>query len=134
MFANQMRGLRVVGTKFEYLSEGAYSVVFIDRQQGRIIKVFKAIHELDHCKKVFDAEVEAYGIAMRTAELKERVPQFHGVRQDLRIEDRSGKDVTAEFYPDLAYEAEFIADEFDKIATSPEAERLQRPFVQEARY
>jgi hypothetical protein len=33
-FSNDRRGLRIAGTDFLYLSEGAYGVVFVDRIGG----------------------------------------------------------------------------------------------------
>lgn len=132
MFRNEARGLRVVNTGFEHLSEGVYSIVFVDCAKRRILKVFSKAQGFDfeHSKKVFDSEVEAYKIAMKASELKDLVPKFFGTRRGLLVEDKCGTDVTNEFHPDLASELEFISDDFIKINEAPGSdwEQITRAF------
>ena len=40
-FANSTRGLRIKDSDFEYLTEGAYGVIFCDRHFSRVRKIFK---------------------------------------------------------------------------------------------
>jgi hypothetical protein len=124
-FANDGLGLHILETNFVYLDEGAFGVVFVDRHQKRIRKVYR-VHPYAspaHCKRVFEAETCAYDVATRTPALQELVPKFFGIRSGQAIVDKQGEDVSAKFLGDLAFEAEFIAYEFLKISSVPEAER-----------
>ncbi len=51
------------------------------------------------------------------------MPQFFGTCSNIKIVDGDGNDVTAEFYPELAFEAEFIDGEFQKNTIVLESER-----------
>jgi len=124
-FLNEQRGLYVADSEFKYYSEGAYGLVFVDRAKGRILKVYRARQPLPHSTEVFNAEVEAYKIAMKSDDLKKLVPEFFGARTGLIIMDKDGTDVTNEFYPNLAFEAEFVPGEFRKISFAPESEQKQ---------
>jgi hypothetical protein len=128
-FPNSRRGLRVEGSNFDYYSEGAYGIIFRDRGAGRNRKVYRARPDGNkaHCQDVFEAEVKAYGIASNDHELKELTPTYYGTCPGLTIVDETGKNVTQEFYPDLAYEAEFIDCDFQKfaVATSEEQGRVR---------
>jgi hypothetical protein len=126
MFQNATRGLRLEGTDFTYLTEGAYGIVFHDRNRGRIRKVYRTRWDadVDHCREVFEAETAAYQIASTTSELKDIVPAYFGIRAGLTVVGADGKDVTNEFYRDLAFEAEFVNCSFEKIsASSPDEHR-----------
>jgi hypothetical protein len=130
MFRNQARGLAIRGTDFRYLTEGAYSVVFSNGE--RVIKLFKSDKPKDHCTVVFGLEIAACAIAMGNRALRELVPQFYGIRGGLAVDDRDRKDVTSEFYNDLAYELEFVPGNFVKIVAAPksEQERVVKLFQQ----
>ena len=39
-FQNAERGLKIKGSNFSYMIEGAYGIVFVDREQGRIAAAF----------------------------------------------------------------------------------------------
>jgi hypothetical protein len=129
-FANEARGLAVAGTDFTYLSEGAYSVVFIDRAAVRIIKVFKRRPDEDHVRAVFKAEADAYGLAASSAEVSEVVPGAFRLCPVEQLIDKQGQDVTCEFFPDLAFETDFVEGDFYKIGVigSAEASRVRRLF------
>ena len=114
-FPNAQRGLRIAGTDFKYLSEGAYGLVFVDQNKKRIRKVYRYRDgNLQHSNQVFTAEVRAYEIASANNELRILVPLYFGVRPAQMIIDSRGSDVTSEVYPDLAFEAEFIECNFQK--------------------
>lgn len=124
-FPNAERGLKIKGTNFAYLSEGAYAVVFVDREQGRIRKVYRnrPDAEHDHSREVFAAETEAYAIAASNAELKQLTPAYFGPVSDQVVVDALDNDVTREFHPELAFEAEFLECQFEKAICAPENER-----------
>jgi hypothetical protein len=123
-FHNASRGLRIDGSNFIYLTEGAYGIIFVDRDQKRIRKVARRQdgRAEAHTKEVFGAETEAYKIASCCEELTALVPAYFGSIQGLKIVDGEGKDVSSEFYPDIAFEAEFVDGFFQKIATVPASE------------
>lgn len=120
---HKSRGLLVANTNFEYLDEGGQGVVFLDRARGRILKVYKAQSKHSHYTKVFDGEVSAYRIAADSPELRELVPAFLGEQTIQKIEDKNGVDVTHEFYPDLAFETEFIPGRLERFRWAPQSER-----------
>jgi len=122
-FANAGRGLCIAGSDYEYLSEGAYGFVFVDRKQKRIRKVYRRTHKPEHARNVFNAEVDALKKAAVADELTTLVPEFFGLCTDVKILDREGNDVTGEVYPDLAFEAEFLDGNFQKNAIAEEGER-----------
>lgn len=120
-FANERRGLRLSGTDFTYLSEGAYSVVFADRERRQVRKVYRVHGDagLDHCRDVFAAEIDAYQIASNNAELRGLVPRYFGPCPNQVIVDGTPSEVTKEFHPDLAFEAEFVECQFHKLGVVP---------------
>ena len=120
---HEERGLRISGTDFVYLGEGAYAIIFADRERGRIRKIYQAGHKLDHCRGVFTAEIGAYEIASRIPEIQSLVPSYYGHCPGCVIIDAAGTDVTKEFYPDLAFEAELVECPFQKIGTAPSTEQ-----------
>jgi hypothetical protein len=126
-FANARRGLRVEGSNFNYYTEGAYGIIFRDRNAGRIRKVYRARPDTSkaHCQDVFKAEITAYEIASKDRELNELIPAYYGTCSGLTIVDVTGKNVTQEFYPDLAFEAEFIDCDFQKLAVATRVEQAR---------
>jgi hypothetical protein len=130
MFPNQKRGLRVAGSNYEYLTEGAYGVVFVDRTTNRILKIYRQNQKHDHAKEVFLAETKAYEIANSTNAIKHLSPLFYGARSGLRVIDRESTDVTNEFHSDLCFEAEYVPGRFEKIisASAEEGSRITEQF------
>jgi hypothetical protein len=129
-FANGRRGLRIAKTGFQYLNEGAYGVIFVDRAAARIVKVYKRREEEAHARAVFDAEAEAYKRALAVPAVAELVPGGFRPRPVHHVVDKHGNDVTSEFFPDLAFETDFVPGEFRKIGLvdSVEAARVRRLF------
>ncbi len=76
-----------------------------------------------HSREVFEAETEAYAIASKVCELKDLIPAYFGKVSDQKIVDTSGSDVTHEFHPSFAFEAEFVECSFQKLAAATERER-----------
>ena len=113
-FPNAYRGLRIKGTDFIYHSEGAYGLVFVDKAEGRIRKLYKSTQRQNHRKKVFENEVKAYEIASNVSELKDLIPKYYGTRAGMVLIDKNDEDVTNEIDVDLAFEAEFIDGCFQK--------------------
>lgn len=129
-FLNQDRGLTIAGTDYSYLSEGAYGVIFADRTAGRVIKLFKRRSEEKHVRSVFRAEIDAYDVAASSEEVSSLIPgnfQLFAVDQ---VTDKQGKDVTGEFFSDLAFQTDFVKGHFHKIAVidRAEASRVRRLF------
>lgn len=121
-FPNEERGLKIPGTDFVYLSEGAYGVVFIDKTACRIRKICRRRPEVDHARAVFKAEVDAYVLAMDSPALAHLVPGGFRLCDPLRIIDREGRDVSGEFFPELAFETDFVEGKFYKIGSLGSAE------------
>ncbi len=119
-FASGRRGLRIAGTDFVYLNEGAYGVIFVDRERRRIRKLYRVRHDADlaHCREVFTAETGAYDVASSHPELSTLIPGYFGTCQAGVIVDRANSDVTKEFHSGLAFEAEFVECPFYKIGSS----------------
>jgi len=114
-FVNETRGLAILGTAFTYLSEGAYAVVFVDRAAGKIVKAFKRRPELDHVRAVFRAEADAYRLARSSAEVSVLIPGNFRIYTLGQVTDKHGQDVTDEFFPDFAFETDFVEGCFHKI-------------------
>jgi hypothetical protein len=119
-------GLRVATTDYEYLDEGAYSVVFVDRAQGKVCKVYLATQPIDHSRKVFAEEIEAYKKANAQKDLKSLVPAFYATTSIQQIIDKDGNDVTSKFYPALAFESEHIPQRFKKANMAAPEKELAR--------
>jgi hypothetical protein len=126
-FPNARRGLHIEGTDYTYLTEGAYGIVFVDRKTGRIRKVYRAHQSAkkDHSQNVFRAETEAYATASRIPGLRDLIPMYYGVSAGQKVIDKEGKDVTTEFHPDLAFEAEFIDCSFQKLPAASQEEQTR---------
>jgi hypothetical protein len=130
---NRERGLGIAGSDFTYFDEGAYAVIFVNKDRTRARKIYRLRTDADfeHCREVFLAETEAYGIASSSAELKNLVPGFFGSCENQTIIDGAGTDVTGEFYPGLTFELEFVDCHFQKaaeVATLEERDRIMRLF------
>jgi hypothetical protein len=132
-FANASRGLRIEGTNFAYLTEGAYGIVFADRTGGRIRKIYRRKHEApaDHSAATFETEVKAFEIASADEHLRRLIPEWYGRCSAQVIFDGNGKDVSDEFFCDLAFEAEFVPGNFLKFGVIPlrEQERVTELFI-----
>jgi hypothetical protein len=131
-FNNASRGLQIADTAFEHLTKGAYGLIFIDRTLRRVRKVYRRQMDADeaHCTAVFDAETQAFELAISTPAVRALVPQYFGRNSAGRLVDRDGKDVTGEIYADLSFEAEFLEGAFEKIGgvAAPERERITSLF------
>jgi hypothetical protein len=130
-FANERRGLRLAGSSFVYLAEGAYGVIFVDRVLGRIRKIYRRKADEDHVRDVFKAETDAYRLAEEAADVAPLVPgHFNICSPSQTVVDRDGNDVSAEFIPDLAFEAEYLDGSFLKFGNidSAEASRIRELF------
>lgn len=125
-FANEARGLRIPGTGFSYLSEGAYGIIFVDRATGRITKIYRRRPEEDHARAVFKAEADAYGLAALSPAVAALVPGNFRPCRVQQIIDKEGKDVTGEFFPDLAFETDFVEGYFHKIGAINNRDEAQR--------
>jgi len=123
-FRNEARGLRFAGTDFVYLTEGAYGIIFVDRGQRRIRKVYRVRRDSDiaHCREVFTNETGAYEIASMQPELSALIPAYFGPCGVPDVVDGAGGNVSDEFHADLAFETEFVECRFVKISEAPDSE------------
>lgn len=96
-------------------NEGAYGVVFFG-PDGKATKVFRQRHDAprEHVEQVFLSELEAYEVAQSHPELQTLIPKFFGSTTVPCVIDAQGKDISSEFYLDLAYQMETIEGEFVK--------------------
>ena len=135
-YYNNSRGLRIDGTDFEYIAEGAYGAVFRDSKAERIWKVYFSNRNCESlCRTVFQSELQAYAICYGSQMLRDLVPGGYARRKPPKIIDRAGIDVTCEFFPCLAFQAEFINGNFLKIRDLPqhlseEASRITKLFTE----
>jgi hypothetical protein len=133
-FANARRGLRIKHTNFEYLTEGAYGIVFVDKAANRIRKIYRRKHEApaSHCAETYETEAKAFEIASADEHLRGLIPEWHGRRSAQIIVDQSEKDVSDESYPDFAFEAEFVQGTFQKFGdiSLEERERVGALFIE----
>ena len=120
----------IPGTGFVYLNEGAYSTIFVDRESGRVWKVFKNRWDAtrEHCEAVFNAEVEAYGIARADEDLASLTPDFFGVVDVPKVEDAAREDASDQFHLDLAYQISMVPGYFLKLAETTEFARITALF------
>lgn len=100
----------------------------MDRAATRIRKVYRRQTDEGHVRDVFAAETGAYQLAAASPDVAVLVPRHFQVCSQQRIIDRQGRDISAEFFPDLAFETEFIDAPFQKIGSlgSEEAQRVRR--------
>jgi len=84
---------------------------------------------------VFESEVRAYKIAMKSPKLHTLVPEFFGIRPTQIILDNYKKDISDEFIPCLAFEATLIDDNFVKLGAvcvcDVERQRITKLFASE---
>ena len=118
----QNRGLTIAGTDYSYLDEGAYGVIFADRAEGKIIKIFKRKLMEAHVRSVFRAEIDAYDLASASNEISNLIPGNFQLVTPKIIVDSHGMDVSDEFLPDLAFQTDFVEGVFYKIGVIDRAE------------
>ena len=121
-FANQKRGLRLADPGFEYLSEGVYGVIFVNRTCGRIRKIYRFKKDKAHVCKVFRAETDAYCLAMANESIVSLIPRFFRICSEQVVYDKCERNISEEYFPDLAFEAEYIACRFQKIGEIDQTE------------
>lgn len=102
---------------------GAYGLVVFIENKTKAVKIFKRSHSVDQADNVFKSEVEAYEKATLNNDASKIVPTFFGNVAIGTIIDRNGKDVTDQYYTDLAYLMSYEEGPFHKFSTIPESER-----------
>lgn len=128
-FANASRGLRIEGTDFEYLSEGAYAVAFYDRKSGKVRKVFKRNAENDkNSADSFEVECNAYELASKVDRLRALIPAYFGTVRGAIIRDQHGVNLSREFCTDRIIEMEYVSGQFQKINGVRDAEDIKALF------
>ncbi len=116
-FANEARGLQLAGSNFVYMTEGAYGLIFVDREAGQIRKIYRRKQDEQHVRDVFKSETEAYRLAETSPEVAALIPTGFAISSPQTMVDRDGNDVSGEIFTDLAFETEFVSGDFLKIGS-----------------
>jgi hypothetical protein len=113
-FENGRRELRIPETDFVYLDEGSYGVVFVDRNAGRVRKIFLNKNSKEHASKVFNSEARAYEVAAGVPELAQLIPGGFKRCQPQSVVNRLDEDISSEFFSDLVFEIDYIEGRFEE--------------------
>lgn len=122
---NRDRGLTIQGTDYCYWSEGAYGIIFAEKAARSIIKVYKKELEEDHVRSVFKSEIDAYNLAAFSEKISALIPGNFQLIPPIQVTDERGRDITDEFFPDLAFQTDFVKGDFCKIGVVNSAEALR---------
>ena len=97
----------------------------MDKTAGRIRKVAYRKYGVSdaHCREVFESEIKALKIAESSEALQRFVAAPIHAICGIKVIDGTGRDISDQFYDDLAFEAAFIPGQFLKIGTIGEHER-----------
>jgi len=101
-------------------AKGAYALVFFDKEQGRVFKLFKTsawdntVSDADR-KRTFGYELEANQIADGDETLRNYIPRFHGQVKVAKVIDTDGKNISDQFFLDNCYSLDLIQGPEDKI-------------------
>ncbi len=82
---------------------GAYGLVVFIENRTKAVKIFSCSHTLEQASKVFKSQVEAYEKASVDPTASMIIPTYYGKVAVDKIVDRSGNDVTDQYYTELAY-------------------------------
>lgn len=131
-FMNKDRGITIPGTGYDYLDEGAYGVIFVEMATSKIIKVYKRRANEEHVRSAFNAEVDAYNLAASSKEISNLVPGNFQLIPPIQVIDSDGMDISDEFFPELAFETDFVKGSFCKIGgvITAQALRVHRLFAE----
>ncbi|EPP2133006.1 hypothetical protein ACUNB3_000922 [Vibrio alginolyticus] len=101
---------------------GAYGLVVFNKLDNKAIKIFRKNHTREQAENVFNSECRAYEKAKNNLDVQKLVPKFYGTLSISKIIDRSGKDITQDYFTDLAYEMSFESGSFHKLNTISRSE------------
>lgn len=93
----------------------AYGLVVFNDDLTRAIKLFHRGQQEHQATRVFEAEVEAYEIAINHSDLMRYVPSFYGKVTVDQVIDKNNFDISSEYYCHLAYEMSFVSGRFFDI-------------------
>ncbi len=122
---------------YTYYKEGAYGVIFVNKEKNKIIKIFytNVDKDIKHQRNVFYSENLAYEIAMAVPSLRAVIPQYYGPCEPIMVRNADGVDVSSNYHTEYAFTAEFIKGFFQKIGSvlpnkdiSEDWERLKKIF------
>lgn len=102
---------------------GAYGLVVFIEDKTKAVKIFSRSHTLNQASNVFNSEVEAYTKASLDPCASGIIPTYYGSVVINTIIDRSGNDVTDQYYTELAYLMSYKEGPFYKFGTISEAEQ-----------
>lgn len=110
------KGAHIAGTQFKYLDEGAYGTVFVDRSCKRIRKLYRCGDKPEeHCREVFNSEMEALDIAISDDTLSQYVIGPVVRIDGYKVLNDVGYNVTEDFLDNAGFEGEFVEGTFQKI-------------------
>ncbi|QMU58542.1 MAG: hypothetical protein GKR98_10265 [Boseongicola sp.] len=121
---------RVVGTEFNFHNFGSEGIIFRDRAAGLIRKIYSSERDRKFAEQDFKSEIEAFGIAMKSPEISASIPGKFRILDTQTVVDEKGECVSNQYFPDLAFEAEFINLRFVEIGSLPNSESsaIERKF------
>lgn len=114
--------------KFVSLDAGAYATIFVDRDAGRVVKLFRRGDDAAHTSKVYQSELRAYEIVQSCPELCAVTPAFYGARSVAGVITRDGRDISAAYHIDFGLEMELVPYPFVKIASVQGSQELRGGF------
>lgn len=117
-----VRVLKAPTGDMQLINFGAYAHVFVSHDRAVVRKVFLRKPDEVHVQSVFGSELSALRIASEQPKLRAIVPKFFG-QQGAASVFEGQHDVSAEYFPALSYEMEFVPGAFVKIGNIDPAMR-----------
>ncbi len=124
----------MIESNYEFLDCGYNAAIFYDSESSLVRKVFfQKGRTHSEVRAIYNAEIEAYKIAMNSTTLKPFVPGQFKRCENQKIVDGNGLFCSSLFFEDCAYEIEFVRGDFVKVGAlgTPEARALIRAFKNE---
>lgn len=125
------KGSRIAGTNYLFLDEGAYGTIFADKTMGRIRKLYRLeSRPVEHCLKVFEAEVEALKIASDVSFLRPHIIAPIVRICDYQVLDANEHCITEQFIENAGFEGALVDGYFHKLGAlnTRNKERLKQQF------
>lgn len=127
--ANLEEGLPLILRTQDRIGVGAFAEVFRHPQNGRVYKLFKqsdtgnllndnSEHEPGMRRLVFQAEREAYVIAMRSDAIRPFIPTYYGTCEVDQVIDDDGSDISDQFMLECCYIVDFVEGDDTKLTNN----------------
>lgn len=124
-------GWKISDTNFVYLDGGHYDDIFVDREAGLALKIFRRGNDKAHIRRTFQNERDAYLIACAADQTKNLVPKFYGTNAEIRVEDERSENQSQRYHLELNLQIDFIDAAFQKLGSldGKEAAVLRSAFI-----